>query len=222
MTKSELYTWLERAKTTPPDEDGPGLRVADSWISPLHHYFCLAIPKTACSKIKLVLQQLEGLPIPAEPLRIHYRNTPGIQFLLSIADFTTLAGVEILTASDWFRFAFVRNPYARLFSAYKSVVMELDSPYIGFRAAIRQRAGYPTLPGAALGRVGFADFVRYIAEQPDDQRDGHRRSQVGVMQFHSGMTGIVGCGWMETPRPRRTTKSATGQAVSASGIGVYD
>lgn len=183
MTKTELYAWIEQAKARPADEDSGGLNVADTWISPVHQYFCMAIPKVACSKVKIVLQQLEGLPLPPEPLDIHYRNTPGIAFLPSIADFATADGVEMLTASQWFRFAFVRNPYARLFSAYKSVVMDLRSPYIGFRESIRQQVGYPTSPGATLGRVGFADFVQYIAEQPDDQRDGHWKSQTGSLHL---------------------------------------
>lgn len=183
MTKAELYAWIEAAKARSRYEDGPGLNPPDTWISPTHRYFCMAIPKCACSKVKLVLQQLEGLPIPPDPLRIHWRDTPGLRFVSSIADFTTPDGVEILTSPAWFRFAFVRNPYARLFSAYKSVVMDLSSPYIGFREAIRQKAGYPALPTAALGQVGFADFVNYIAEQPDDWRDGHWRSQVGSLHL---------------------------------------
>ena len=192
MTKTELHAWIERAKTRPQDEDGAELNVADTWISPTYHYFCMAIPKAACSKIKLVLQQLEGLPIPSEPLRIHYRDTPGLRFVPSIADFSTADGVEILTANNWFRFTFVRNPYARLFSAYKSQVMDLRSPYVGFRESIRQKAGYPTPPGAALGMVGFADFVQYIAEQPDDQRDGHWKSQTGSMHLDTIRYDFVG------------------------------
>jgi hypothetical protein len=181
MTKTELYAWIEAAKARGPAEDGDGLNAPDTWISPIHKYFCMAIPKAACSKIKIVLQHLEGYALPADPLRIHWRDTPGLPFVPSIADFATADGVAILTDEDWFRFTFVRNPYARLFSAYKSVVMDLDSPYIGFREAIRQQAGYPTPPGGALGRVGFADFVAYIAEQPDGQRDGHWKSQLGTM-----------------------------------------
>lgn len=183
MTAMELYDWIEMAKAKPPDTDGLGLNVADTWISARHKYFCMAIPKAACSKIKLVLQQLEGLPIPEEPLHIHFRDTPGLTFVPSIADFSTADGVEILTSSDWFRFTFVRNPYARLFSAYKSQVMDLSSPYIGFREAIRQHAGYPTPAGGALGRVGFADFVHYIATQADEQRDGHWKSQTESLQL---------------------------------------
>jgi hypothetical protein len=192
MTKTELHAWLEMSKAKPQDEDGSGLNAADTWISPVYKYFCMAIPKAACSKIKLVLQQLEGFPIPSEPLRIHYRDTPSLRFVPSIADFATADAVEILTANAWFRFAFVRNPYARLFSAYKSQVMDLRSPYVGFREAIRQKAGYPMPPGAALGRVGFADFVQYIAEQPDDQRDGHWKSQTETMHLDAIRYDFVG------------------------------
>jgi dermatan 4-sulfotransferase 1 len=190
MTKAELYTWIESAKAQ--DEDNGGLNMGDIWISPTYNYFCMTIPKAACSKIKLVLQQLEGLPIPDDPLRIHYRDTPGIQFLPSLADFATADAVEILTSNDWFRFAFVRNPYSRLFSAYKSQVMDLSSPYIGFREAIRQQAGYPTPRGAALGGVGFADFVKYIAGQPDEQRDGHWKSQCGTLHLDVIRYDVIG------------------------------
>jgi hypothetical protein len=183
MTKTDLHAWIEMSKAKAQDEDGGGLNAADTWVSHVHKYFCVAIPKVACSKIKLVLQQLEGLPIPPQPLRIHYRNTPGIRFVPSIADFATSDAVEILTSNEWFRFTFVRNPYSRLFSAYKSQVMDLTSPYVGFRESIRQKAGYPTPAGAALGMVGFADFVSYIAEQPDDQRDGHWKSQVETIHL---------------------------------------
>jgi len=183
MTKTELQAWIEMAKAKPQDTDGPGLNIGDTWISPIHQYFCMAIPKAACSKIKIVLQQLEGLPLPADPFDVHARATPGFRFVPSIADFPTAEGATILTGSAWFRFTFVRNPYARLFSAYKSQVMDLSSPYINFREAIRQRAGYPTPVGATVGRVGFADFVKYIAAQPDEQRDGHWKSQTGSLQL---------------------------------------
>ncbi|MCX6050057.1 MAG: sulfotransferase family protein [Chloroflexi bacterium] len=192
MTKTELQAWIDMAKTKPQDEDGPGLNIADTWISPVAKYFCMAIPKAACSKIKIVLQQLEGFPLPADPLHVHYRATPGLRFVSSIADFSTAEASEILTADDWFRFTFVRNPYARLFSAYKSQVMDLSSPYIGFREAIRQQAGYPTPVGTPLGKVGFADFVKYIATQPDEQRDGHWKSQTGSLHLDAIRYDFIG------------------------------
>lgn len=40
--------------------------MADAWISFRHKFFCMAIPKNACTKTKLVLQQLDDLPLPLE------------------------------------------------------------------------------------------------------------------------------------------------------------
>ena len=74
MTKADLYAWIEEAKNRPSDADSPGLNMADTWISARHRYFCMAIPKNACTKTKLVLQALEGLPLPPAPDRIHYRD----------------------------------------------------------------------------------------------------------------------------------------------------
>lgn len=201
MTNAELYAWIEEAKHRPPDDDTPGLNLADTWISPRHRYFCMAIPKNACTKTKLVLQQLEGLPLPPDPLGIHFRDEPGLTFLPSIGDFSTAQGVEILTSPDWFRFAFVRNPYARLFSAYKSQVMDLASPYVGFRESIRQHAGYPTRIGAALGRVGFGDFVHYIVGQADGERDGHWKSQTGSLHRHRIRYDFIGRVEKNGPNP---------------------
>ena len=183
MTTTDLHTWIETGKTRDLYADEPGLNPPDTWVSPIHRYFCMTIPKTACSKIKFVLQELEGLPLPPDPFDVHMRNTPGYRFVPSLTDFATAEGVEILTSDDWFRFAFVRNPYARLFSAYKQKVLDLTSPYIGFREAIRQHAGYPASPGGALGNVGFADFVHYIATQPDEFRDGHWKSQTSTLHL---------------------------------------
>jgi dermatan 4-sulfotransferase 1 len=182
MTTTDLYTWIETGKARDLYADGPGLNPPDTWVSPIYRYFCMTIPKSACSKIKLVLQELEGLPLPPDPFDVHTRNTPGYRFVPSLTKFSTAEG-DILTSNDWFRFAFVRNPYARLFSAYKQKVLDLTSPYIGFREAIRQQAGYPTLADGAFGNVGFADFVHYIATQPDEFRDGHWKSQTGTLHL---------------------------------------
>jgi hypothetical protein len=152
----------------------------------------MATPKVACSKIKIVLQQLEGLSLPPFPLRIHFRDTPGLQFVPSVADFSTQEVVEILTSPEWFRFCFVRNPYARLFSAYKSQVMDLSTPYTGLRESIRRQAGYPSREDDIPGHVGFGDFVRYIGEQPDSERDGHWKSQAGTIHAEAIAYDFVG------------------------------
>ena len=191
MTPEQLAQWIEDSKD---EQDPPGeqLGVSNTWISPTHNYFCMTIPKVACSKIKIVLQQLEGLPLPSHTLRIHYRDTPGMSFVPSISDFSTQDAVEILTSPKWFRFCFVRNPYSRLFSAHKQVVMDLTNAYVGFRESIRENAGYPTPPDSTPRMVGFGDFVRYIGEQSDNDRDGHWKSQTGTLHMESIQYDFVG------------------------------
>ena len=169
--------------------------VSNTWVSPTHKYFCMTIPKVACSKIKIVLQQLEGLPLPSHTLRIHYRDTPGMSFVPSISDFSTQDAVKILTSPKWFRFCFVRNPYSRLFSAHKQVVMDLTNAYVGFRESIRKSAGYPTPPDSTPKMVGFGDFVRYIGEQSDKDREcpGHNRTGQDGLPPHPSPHAF-GCG----------------------------
>ncbi|MCJ7736501.1 MAG: sulfotransferase family protein [Anaerolineae bacterium] len=192
MTPIQLAQWIEASRAEAQDLPGNALNAADTWISPTHKYFYLGTPKVACSKIKIVLQQLEGYPLPPDPLWVHFRDTPGLSFVPGISDFSTQEAVEILTSPEWFRFGFVRNPYSRLLSGYKSQVMDLASPYVGFRESIRKKAGYPTPPNSTPRMVGFRDFVRYISEQPDDDRDGHWKSQTSTLHMEAIQYDFVG------------------------------
>jgi hypothetical protein len=192
MTPIQLAQWIEASKAEAQYLPREALNAADTWISPTYRYFYLGTPKVACSKIKIVLQQLAGYPLPPNPLRVHFRDTPGLSFVPSISDFSTRDAVEILTSPKWFRFCFVRNPYSRLLSGYKSQVMDLTSPYVGFRELIRKKAGYPTPPNSTPRMVGFRDFVRYIGEKSDDDRDGHWKSQTGTLHMEAIQYDFVG------------------------------
>ena len=70
--------------------------------------------------------------------------------------------------------------------------MNLNSPYVGFRESIRERAGYPTPPDSTPRMVGFGDFVRYVGDQSDDDRDGHWKSQVGTLHVETIRYDFVG------------------------------
>lgn len=157
------------------------LNMEDTWVSSKFQYFYMGVPKTACSKVKMLLQQLEGNPLPANPFGVHERTTLGIPFVSKLSDFSPELALEILSDPKWFRFTFVRNPYSRLFSGYRNKVMDLKSPWKGFRESIREHAGYPTPPGKTPRMVAFRDFVRYVRQQPDEERDGHWRSQFGTL-----------------------------------------
>jgi hypothetical protein len=138
----------------------------------------MAVSKVASSKIKMILQQAEGYPLPDDPFDVHARNRAGARFVAKLSDFSPDETVEILTSPDWFRFAFVRNPYDRLASAYRDKIADLTSPYVGVRASILALAGRRPDPSRA---PSFAEFAAYVEAQPDLQRDNHWRSQTASL-----------------------------------------
>ncbi|MCL4201799.1 MAG: sulfotransferase family 2 domain-containing protein [Pirellulaceae bacterium] len=77
---------------------------------------------------------------------------------------------EVAGMDGYFRFAFVRDPWARLFSCYQDKIL---GPVLHGRDFIFGDFGFT--PGMA-----FPDFVHGVAEIPDEQADGHF-----VGQFHT-------------------------------------
>ena len=154
----------------------------NSWASPTHKYLYVAVGKAACTKIKLSLHQLEGYPPLADGSLVHDRNRPGGPFVPALTDFTNAQAFEILTSPEWFRFCFVRNPFYRLFSAYKSKMLNYgDAQYQPVRDEIRARWHYPLRDGRPAGMVAFRDFVRYVEQQADTERDFHWRLQTTIV-----------------------------------------
>jgi hypothetical protein len=152
-----------------------------SWASPGRKYLYIAVGKAACTKIKLTLHALEGYPKLTDASSVHDRNVPGLTFVPRLTDYTNAEAVEILKSPRWFRFCFVRNPYYRLFSAYKSKMLNfLDPQYEPTRDEIRARFGYPLRDGRPAGKVAFRDFVTYVEAMPDQDRDCHWRSQTAL------------------------------------------
>jgi hypothetical protein len=172
MTDSELAAAVDAAARS------GRLNVENTWVSERRRYFYMAVSKSASSKIKMALHQLEGHPLPADPFDVHARNQAGAPFVARLSAFGASEAGEILKGPGWRRFAFVRNPYARLSSAYNSKIADLASPYIGVRDTIWRVAGNRDPPPAA---PPFEAFVRYVAQLPDLQRDGHWRSQTGCL-----------------------------------------
>jgi Sulfotransferase family len=165
------------------------LNLENTWVSRTRRYFYMAVSKAASSKIKMLLHQLEGYALPADPFDVHARSQPGMPFVDKLSAFGADEAVEILRGPDWRRFGFVRNPYARLYSAYRSKIANLASPYVGVRAAIWRMAG-PRQPPAEA--PPFEAFIRYLAQLPDLERDGHWRSQTGALCLDLIDYGFIG------------------------------
>ena len=134
-----------------------------------HGYLTVATPKVGCTTIKRTLHALEGLP-PADPWwAVHDEGVA-----MRLASFSARDQQTLLTSPDVLRFAFVRNPYDRMFSAWKSKILRDDSQYASLAADIRAVYHYP-----AATVVAFGDFARFVTEHAHG--DAHWSRQVDVL-----------------------------------------
>lgn len=150
----------------------------NSRVSIEHRYVCMTVPKVACTTVKLTLHEWEGLPPAADWGQVHDQDAP------RLSSFSTSEAAEMLTSPDWLRFAFVRDPYDRLFSAWKQKIGNTwDTQYAGLRDQIRAADGYPSRPGRPAPFVAFRDFARFVAESGDPGVvfDGHWDLQTNVL-----------------------------------------
>jgi hypothetical protein len=153
----------------------------DTWryhsrLSVRFRYVAVAVPKVGCTTIKRTLHELEGLP-PED--REYYDHEGGQGMRLS--RFAPEVVADAFTSDDWVRFTFVRNPYDRLLSAWKSKIQNPgDSDNAQLRTMIREAFGYPSL--ADDPPVAFGDFARFVTSTSDPSvaRDGHWDRQVTV------------------------------------------
>jgi hypothetical protein len=155
-----------------------------SRASVAHRYVAMTVPKVACSTIKMALQTWEGCePEPDRWVDVH-AGWAGPTLLA----YPTAQIVAMLRSPDYLRFSFVRNPYSRLVSAWKSKLAWDDPQYDQLRASIREACGYPFADGQRAGPIGFRDAVKYLLDNPA-AFDDHWGRQVDllvadVMDYH--------------------------------------
>lgn len=128
-----------------------------SLVSPQHKYLWNILPKNACVTTTVTLREFEGNPYRGGEMW----DDEGV---LKLRDFSTDEIVEMLTSPEWCRFCFVRNPYDKLFSAYKSKIGDPDGDpwYQQAQSEIREMFDYPQRDGRRIGIVSFRDFVRFV------------------------------------------------------------
>ena len=156
------------------------------WIVPEYKCLCMTIPKVACTTVKVALYHLAGKSVPQNPNDVH-----GLDRGLFLARYSTKEIVEMLTSTEWVKFCFVRNPYHRLLSAYKSKIGNArDTQYLWLENAIRERFSYPGGDGCRAVMVTFADFVHFLSDsrakiryelKPDAIYDGHFNAQTRIL-----------------------------------------
>jgi hypothetical protein len=139
--------------------------LASNRVSSQHKYVAFMAAKAACSTIKLALHQFETPDVTVENWwDIHFDHA-----VPSLADHSTDAVVEMLSASDWFRFCIVRNPYDRLASAWKQKLLSnVDSGYQWLRDEIRAEFGV-----IAEEPIPFRAAVDYLVGNHNMAADPH-------------------------------------------------
>lgn len=155
-----------------------------SYVSLRHRYMYVETPKAACTSIKRMLVDLEGiawnpdaLPYHRETRRdmlIHQRRYVGIPSLLDIAPSIReeiLSGVE-----GWFVFAVVRNPFSRLVSVFENKIRLGEPRYRTLEARYGDRGMFSD------PKTAFAAFIEEVLCGRDKRdRDPHFTSQTRLL-----------------------------------------
>lgn len=169
----DLVARLAEARTTPGDETWPYL----SRVGAERRYLGVFVPKAACTTLKAAVLALEGDAVPRTVAGIH---GSGLHRTLGTVADDDLA--VIIRSDDWFRFTFVRNPYGRLLSAWKSKLWRPSGEQFGWLAArVEAETGRRAI-AERFDAEDFRAFVRFLVADDDPRlrRDAHFAPQVAI------------------------------------------
>jgi len=155
---------------------------ADTYIDvlPKQRLIYLNVPKSASTTVRSILSTLEwGKPPPLNV--IYKRRCSGLR---SPAHIGISAFHQLVKNPDTLRFSFVRNPYARLVSAWadkfegKPIIAgdQFIDTYRTHRALVAR-----SLPDGAERGLSFADFVEFAAATAHLGVDSHWQLQENLV-----------------------------------------
>lgn len=133
-------------------------------ISNKYKYIYFETPKVGCSTIKKTLQKLEVEDISKLPEDVHAKHISPLLSPLDLED----SFDHYLNNKEYFKFAFVRNPYTRVLSGY------LD------KIVTNQVAKKKILPSFGLkptDELSFLEFLQILKNQSFDEMNPHWRPQ---------------------------------------------
>ena len=160
-------------------------------VLPAYNLIYVSLPKCASTTIKSFLAQLNAQTVQ-DPVRLHNRRMSGIPSP-SQAGISTFYRIAKNPAS--LRFSFVRNPFARLVSAWadKFSGKRLDSgdPFVEQYLSYRRAAG--GAPKAASDdSVSFAEFARFASATATRRLNSHWNLQHDLMDFPGLELNLIG------------------------------
>jgi len=143
-------------------------------IAPDLSYAYFPVEKAGTSTLKRLLLSARGTDLPDAEAQALAHNASELYIARDLSE-TQLKRVLF---GDTFRFTFVRNPYARVVSAYYNKVLDLN----GNNLSTMYFA-----PGDAIDpAMDFPAFVDHICRHPDEVIDSHYCSQA-----YQSLAGVV-------------------------------
>lgn len=137
-------------------------------VSCKHRYAYFEVPKAACTSVKAYLRQIE-----AGDLEINWRLSDNFHSredspLLLLDQIEPNLVERILFGEEYFKFAFVRNPFYRSLSAYLSKMFESSS----VKTEFYNRHNFKT-----CDHINFLTFLECIADENPNTLDMHWKPQ---------------------------------------------
>jgi hypothetical protein len=159
-----------------------------SYLSEQHKLLYISTPKVACTSLKWWFADLEGYSQLLSEVKDSNQPDPDLvvhdsfhKVAPSVTGLMPGLLVQALVSDDYFRFAVVRNPYKRIFSAWQSKLL-LREPYIAdpymkfdfFLMPIKNKSDIA---------LAFEGFLEHLAshESPSDW-DPHWAPQVNLLR----------------------------------------
>jgi len=160
-------------------------------VLPEQRIIYLCVPKNASSRIKMTLSSLLGRTVKSE-LEATKRKLSGLKSpkRVGLSVFHRLA-----TDPETLRFAFVRNPYARLiscwFNKFRDVRLIPTNPSVRSYLAWRQHNDL-SLPEGPTSTLSFDQFIDLVTMTAKERVDAHWHLQAELLDMPGIDLNLIG------------------------------
>lgn len=159
----------------------------NSFRSERYKLFYVATPKVACTSLKWWFAEIEGVSSDLILATDSDESDPELVIHDALgkasSGITGLSPSELeipIISEDYFRFAVVRNPYKRIFSAWQSKIL-LQEP---LQAEPFLDCDFYHRPIKCVADIAslFEEFLEHIATFPEEWMDAHWKSQANLLR----------------------------------------